>query len=271
MRVLIFWDIYWRIWRKAFKKHFLEIKNKYNPDFVIVNPENISSWRWPILKHLEELDAISWIDVYTSWNHIYDNIDDIKDYIDTPGSKLIRPANFYESEYVYFPWKGYKILEKNWLKLFVINLMSSIFLRDEMYNPFLKVREILKSFNLNDFNRIIIDFHRETTSEIYAMGMFLEWKVSFIYGTHTHVQTNDELILPNWTWLLTDVWMSWPLYSVIWADFENIKSRFLSWVLKWKIDQCLDTNYVVSACVVDIDDKTRKCLNIEKVRIRWKL
>jgi calcineurin-like phosphoesterase len=52
--------------------------------------------------------------------------------------------------------------------------MSSIFLRDEMYNPFLKVREILKSFNLNDFNRIIIDFHRETTSEIYAMGMFLE-------------------------------------------------------------------------------------------------
>jgi hypothetical protein len=103
------------------------------------------------------------------------------------------------------------------------------------------------------------------------MGMFLEWKVSFIYGTHTHVQTNDELILPNWTWLLTDVWMSWPLYSVIWADFENIKSRFLSWVLKWKIDQCLDTNYVVSACVVDIDDETRKCLNIEKVRIRWKL
>lgn len=149
--------------------------------------------------------------------------------------------------------------------------MSSTFLRDEMYNAFLKVDEMLKGMNLDEFNWIIIDFHRETTSEIYAMSMFLEGKVSFVYGTHTHIQTNDELILPGWTWLLTDVWMNGPLYSVIWADFEGIKSRFLSWVLTWKINQALWKEYVVSACVVDIDEKTRKCLNIEKIRIRWSL
>lgn len=271
MKVLIFWDIYWRIWRNSFKKHFFDIKSKYNPDFVIANVENISSWKWPILKHLKEMDKMNWIDVYTSWNHIYDNIDDIKNYIDDINSKLIRPANFYESEYVYFPWKWYKILEKNWLKLLVINLMSSTFLRNEMYNSFLKVDEILKNLNLDDLNWIIIDFHRETTSEIYAMWMFLDSKISFVYWTHTHIQTNDELILPWWTWLLTDVWMNWPLYSVIWLDFKSIKSKFLSWVLMWKMFQSLNNNYIISACVVDIDNRTKKCLNIEKIRIRWKL
>lgn len=271
MKVLIFWDIYGRVWRNAFKKHFLDLKKEHNPDFIIVNPENISSGRWPIEKHIREIDALGWIDVYTSGNHIFDNMDDIKKYLDTPNSKLIRPANFYESEYVYFPGKWYKVVEKNGKKLLVINLMSSTFLRDDVYNPFLKADEIIKSFQNEDLNWIIIDFHRETTSEIYAMSLFLDWKISFLFGTHTHIQTNDELILPKWTWLLSDVWMNGPLYSIIWADFEGIKTRFLSWVLNWKIDQSLDPNYVVSACVVEIDENTKKCLNIEKIRIRWKL
>jgi calcineurin-like phosphoesterase len=103
------------------------------------------------------------------------------------------------------------------------------------------------------------------------MSMFLDGKISFLYGTHTHIQTNDELILPKWTGLLSDVGMSWPLYSIIGADFESIKSRFLSWVLKWKISQALWKEYVISACVVDIDENTRKCLHIEKIRIRGEL
>lgn len=271
MKVLIFWDIYGRVWRNAFKKHFSEIKDKYSPDFIIVNPENITSGRWPIEKHIREIDALGWIDVYTSGNHIFDNYEDIKNYLDTPNSKLIRPANFYESEHIYIPGKWYKIIEKNWKKLLVVNLISSTFMRDEVYNPFLKIDEILKGFNLDDFNGIIIDFHRETTSEIYAMWMFLDWKISFLFWTHTHIQTNDELVLPFWTGILTDVWMSWPLYSVIWADFEWVKPRFLSWVLSGKIDQALWNDYVVNACMVEIDEKTRKCINIEKIRIRWKL
>ena len=270
MRVLIFWDIFGRVGRNAFKKHFLDVKNKYNPDFTIVNPENISSGRGPITKHMKEIDGLG-IDMYTSGNHIYDNFDDIKDYLDAPNSKMIRPANFYESEHVYFPGKWYKILEKNGKKILVINLMSGIFMRDEVYNPFLKADEILKSFNTKDFNAIIIDFHRETTSEIYAMWMFLDKKISFVYGTHTHIQTNDELVLPGGTGLLTDVGMSGPLYSVIGADFNSMKGRFLWWVLKGKIDQALCDDYVVSACVVDIDDDTRRCLNIEKIRIRGRL
>ncbi|MGE4444468.1 MAG: YmdB family metallophosphoesterase [Candidatus Altimarinota bacterium] len=271
MKVLIFGDIYGRIGRNAFKKHFSELKEKYSPDFVIVNPENISSGRGPIEKHMKELDALGGIDVYTSGNHIFDNYDDIKNYLDKPGSKLIRPANFYENEHIYFPGKGYKIIEKNGKKLLVINLMSSVFMRDEVYNPFLKIDEMLKEIPMDDINAVIIDFHRETTSEIYAMGMFLDGKISFLFGTHTHIQTNDELVLPGGTGILTDVGMSGPLYSIIGAEFEGIKSRFLGGMLKGKIDQSLDPHYVVSACIVEIDDQTKKCLSIEKIRIKGKL
>lgn len=270
MKILIFWDIFGRIWRTAFKNNLNSLKQKYSPDFIIANIENISSWKWPIEKHIKEIEGFD-IDVYTSWNHIFDNEADITDYLEKPNSKLIRPANFYESDLFYIPWKWYKIVEKNWKKILVINLMSQIFMRDDVYNPFLKVDEILKSFDLNEFSWIIIDFHKETSSESYAMGMFLDGRISFVYWTHTHVQTNDEIILPAWTWLITDVWMSWPLYSVIWADFETMKKRFLSWVWKWKIDQALWNDYVVSWVYVEIDEKTRKTTFIEKIRIRWKL
>lgn len=271
MKVLIFWDIYWRIWRNAFLKEYKDLVLKYSPDFIIANIENISSWRWPIEKHIKELDNKCDIDVYTSWNHIFDNYFDIKDYLDRDNSKMIRPANYYENEFNYFPWKWYKIVEKNGKKLLVINIMSKTFMKDDVYNPFLKINEMLKEIDLSDINGIIVDFHRETTAEIYALWFFLDWKVSFIYGTHTHIQTNDELIMPKQTGILTDVWMSWPLYSVIWVDYESIKHRFLWGVLWWKMEQCLDKNYVVSWCLVEIDEKTKECINIEKIRIRWTL
>lgn len=270
MKILIFWDIYWRVWRTAFKKEFPKLKEIYSPEFVIANVENISSWRWPIEKHLKEIEYL-WIDVYTSWNHIFDNENDIVPYLEKPDSKLIRPANFYESKYVYVPWKWYKIIEKNWKKLLVINIMSQIFMRDYVYNPFLKIDEILQDLNIDNFDWIIIDFHKETTSEWYGMWMFLDWKISFLYGTHTHIQTNDELILPKWTWILTDIWMCWPLYSIIWADYESMKKRFLSWITKWKIEQSLDNNYIISWVYLEIDETSKKALKIEKIKIIWTL
>lgn len=265
MKVLIFWDIYGRIWRKWFLKEFQKIYDKYSPDFVIANIENISSWRWPIQKHIKRLEQFN-IDVYTSWNHIFDNEEDIISYLEEENSKLIRPINYYESEYVKIPWKWLKIVEKNWQKLWVINLISWIFLKDQVYNPFLKVDETLKDLEKTyNLDWIIVDFHRETTSEIYALSMFLDWRVSFVYWTHTHVQTNDELIFPRWTWMISDVWMSWPLYSVIWADFDVIKSRFLSWLIKWKVSQALWKDYRVNWVFIEIQNK--KCVKIEKISI----
>ena len=271
MKILIFWDVYWRIGRNAFKKEFPKLKEKYGPDFSIVNIDNITSWRWPIEKHLLEIEKL-WVDIMTWWNHVLDNIWKIENYLNWEKSILLRPANFYETEEYIIPGKWYKIIEKNWKKLLVIHLLWSIFMNIRTYNPFLKVKEILKEIETlwKKVDGIVIDFHKEVTSEWYAMAYLLDSRVSFVFWTHTHVQTNDELILPGWTWIISDVWMVGPLYSIIWADFESVKRRFLTWINKWKIGQNLQNDYLINGVFIEIW-KDMKSQKIEKIKIIWKL
>jgi len=268
MRVLIFWDVYGRIWRAALKKELPLLKEKHKPDFVIVNVDNCTSWRWPIEKHLLEFEAL-WVDLMTWGNHVFDNLNKIDEYIEKEDSKLIRPANFREYKEYKSLGKWYKVIEKNWKKLLVIHILWEVFMHMQLDNPFLKVEEIIEELKWEDLDWIIIDYHKETSAEWYWLAHFLDWRASFIYWTHTHVQTNDELILENGIWLLSDVWMNWSLYSIIWADYKAIEKRFLTW-WRWKITQCLDKNYLVNWVVVDIWDDMR-CENIEKIRIKGKL
>jgi calcineurin-like phosphoesterase len=204
----------------------------------------------------------------TWWDHILDNFSKIKNYLNKEDSKLLRPANFYNDETL--EWKWYKVINKNWKKLLVIHLLSETFIHHKLFNPFLKVDEILEKFSSEKLDWIIIDFHKEVTSDWYWMAFHLDSRASFIFWTHTHVQTNDELILEWWIWILSDVWMNWALYSVIWADYSSVKNRFLTWIWKWKIEQCLDKNYVVNWVFVEIWDDM-KCQSIEKIRIRGRL
>lgn len=269
MKILVLWDIYGRVWRAALTKELPLLKKKHNPDFVIANIENATSGRWPIEKHARELQSL-WIDLMTTWDHIFDNILKIEDYLNDDESEIIRWANFYEHKDFKIPWKWYKIIENNGKKLLVIHLIGEVFMNKKVNNPFEIADDILEKFSNEELDWIIIDYHKETTAEWYWMWFHLDWKVSAIFWTHTHVQTNDELILKNGTWIISDVWMSWPLYSVIWADFKSVEKRFLTWLNKWKIEQCLDKNYVVSWAIFEIWDDM-KCQNIEKIRIRGKI
>ena len=267
MKILIFWDVYGRVWRAALKKELPWLKNKYKPDFVIANIDNISSWRWAIEKHVLELEDL-WVDLMTWWDHILDNMSKLDEYLVKDESLLIRPANFQENLNYIIPWKWYKIIENNWKRLLVVHLLWEIFMNHRLDNPFTKIQDIINETSSENLDGIIVDFHKEATAEWYWMAFFLDWKASFIFWTHTHIQTNDELILPKWTWILSDVWMNWPLYSVIWAEYKSVEKRFLTWISKWKIEQCLDKNYVVNGVVVEIWDNM-KCEQIEKIRIRW--
>lgn len=267
MKILVFWDVYWRIWRATLKKELPKLRKNYNPDFIIANIDNITSWRWAILKHINELKEI-WIDLMTGGDHIYDNIDKIKDYLNDENTNVLRPLNFYESDLFVNDWIWYKIIEKSWKKLLVIHLIWEVFMKFRVDNPFIRVNELLKNININELNGIIVDFHKEVTSEWYWMANFLDWRVSLIYWTHTHIQTNDEHILKWWTWLISDVWMNWSYDSVIWADYMSVEKMFLTWILKWKIEQSLDKKYIVNWLFVEIWDNM-KCIKIEKINIKW--
>lgn len=269
MKVLVFWDVFGRIWRAALKKELPKLKEKHNPDFIIVNIENATSGRWAIEKHAREI-ADLWVDVMTTWDHIFDNIWKIEDYLDEDDSKVIRWANFYEHKDYKIPGRWYKIVENNWKKLLVIHLIWEVFMNKKVLNPFEVVDEIIDNFKSEKLDWIIVDFHKEATAEWYGMWFHLDWKISALFGTHTHIQTNDELILPKGTGIISDVWMNWPLFSVIWADYISVEKRFLTWLSKWKIEQSLDKNYVVNWAIFEIWDDM-KCENIEKIRIRGKL
>ena len=274
MRFLIFWDIYWRIWRNAIKKEFDNLKKTYSPDFIIANIENITSWRWPIEKHLLEIEKL-WVDIMTWWDHIFDNLKNIKSYLESEKSKLIRPANFYESEDLKLPWKWYKIIEKDWKRILIIHLLWQIFMKNNVDNPFFKLKELINQLKWK-YDIWILDFHKEATSEIYWLWLYIQDelkndKISLLFWTHSHIQTNDEFILENWTWFICDVWMSGAEYSVIWADFWSVKKRFLSWIQQWKIEQSLDKRYLVNALFAEIDEETWKCKKVEKIKIKWVL
>lgn len=262
MRILAFWDIYGRIWRKSLKKNIKGLKELYNPDLILANVDNISSWRWAVEEHVLELfDA--WIDYMFSWDHIVDNAKHINDYLDNPRSRLIRPANFYD-----YPGIWYKIVEINGKKILLVHLMGQVFMHHDVYNPFLKLKEIIKE---NKCDVTIVDFHRETTAEIYGMAYMFDGEISLVYWTHTHVQTNDEQILKKGTALITDIGMTGSRNSIIWAEYESVEARFLTGIQKWKISQSLDENYIVNAIIVDIDENTWKTLTIEKISLKNKL
>lgn len=271
MKVLIFGDLFGKIWRNALIKEIDSLREEYKPDFVVVNWENMTSGRWPIEKHMKILHDI-WVDLFTSWDHIFDNEKNLLPYLERDDCKIIRPANYYESEYYDIPWDGYRIIENNWKNLLVINLLSETFTRDHVYNPFLKADAILNKIHKKiekkniTLNWIIIDFHKEVASEGYWMQEFLDGRVSFIFGTHTHIQTNDDNITELWTWLLSDVGMIWAKKSIIGSNFGSLRKRFLTGIQKWKIEQSLDKNYIMNWVLVDIDEKTMKCTHIQKIK-----
>ncbi len=264
MKVLVFWDIYGRLGRKAFCKEFEKIKKKYLPDFTVVNIENITSGRWPVIEHAELINSL-WVDVMTWGDHIYDNTPNILPYLKKEDSNLIRPLNFYDSWDYTLEGKWYIIVEKDGKRLLVIQALWEVFMSHNVENPFLKVSQTLKDISEDEYDAVILDFHRETTAELYGMANFLDGKVSLVYGTHTHIQTNDAHILPWGTSMITDVGMNGPFDSVIGADYESVEKRFLTGIQRGKIEQQIQGRYIINALFVEIDEKTKLSTHIENI------
>lgn len=257
MRVLFIGDVVGSLGRKTLAENLPKLKKKYRPQVTIANGENAASGRGITGKIYKKFLADG-VDVVTLGNHTWDNRD-IFEFIDD-AKKMIRPANFPERA----PGSGMVFVKVNDLELAVINLQARSFMVD-LDDPFAKAEALVAEARKRT-EHIFVDFHGETTSEKQAMGWFLDGKVSAVVGTHTHVQTNDGRILPGGTAFLSDVGMTGPYDGILGMKKEAIIEKFLT-ALPQRFEVVEEGRSIMSACLIDIDEKNGHAKTIETIQI----
>ncbi|MCZ2491845.1 TIGR00282 family metallophosphoesterase [Dellaglioa carnosa] len=258
MRLLFIGDVVGDSGQQMIKEYLPKLKRKFHPQATIVNGENATKGRGineSVYKSFLQTGA----DVVTMGNHTWDNRE-IQDFIGG-AKKLIRPANFSANQ---VPGIGHTIININQQKLAVIDLQGRVFMTPSD-DPFAVVQDILEEVK-KETDFIFIDFHAETTSEKEAIAWFLDGQVSAVVGTHTHVPTNDARILPKGTAFMSDVGMTGPYDGILGMKRENVIGRFLSQMpTRFEVDET--GRQTLSACVIDIDDKTGHAKKIFPVLI----
>ncbi len=264
MKLLIFWDIYGKIGRKMLAAHLPVLREKYTPDAVIVNDENMSHGKGPRMNQILWLEEQG-VDVFTGGNHSLESRDDICDYMNASNSRQLRPQNLVGEN---LPGVGHRVYDIAWKKLLVINVIGTIFMsagKETMSNPFQCVDEILAFHIAEKIDAIVVDFHKETTSEGYAMANYLDGRASVLFGTHTHVQSNDAEIWPGGLGFINDIGFSGTRRSIIGVDWAMVKHRFVEWRIEWLMSPDEHGPWVLSGLFVEIENK--KCIKLETIRI----
>lgn len=257
MNVLCVGDVVSRCGRTCFGDNIEKIKREYKVDFVIVNGENVSHGHGMSRKAYEEMMSLG-ADFFTMGNHSWGN-NDIKALM-SYNSNIIRPANYNRR----CPGKGSAIVKtSSGAKLGIINI-SGVTYMSPAGNPFDAVEREIKTIS-NETNIILVDFHAEATSEKVAMGWFLDGKVSAVFGTHTHIQTSDEAILPNGTGYITDLGMTGAYYSVLGMERKIIIDSFLTGMpQKFEV---ADGKSRFCGCVFEIDEESGKTTAIHRINL----
>ncbi len=252
--VVFIGDIIGEPGRKALFLALSQIIKAKKADFVIVNGENAAAGFGITGKIAGKLHSYG-VDCITSGNHIWRNSDIFK--IIKEDQKLLRPANYPSGT----PGRGWTIIEKNSLKLGVLNLLGRVFM-EPLESPFKIARKEVVNIKKETKN-IIVDFHGEATSEKVAMGWHLDGMVSAIIGTHTHVQTADECILPGGTAYITDAGMTGPFDSIIGMKKGNALRKFVT-LMPSKFTVA-ENDIRINGVVVYIDRETGKSKMIERI------
>ncbi|WP_409509705.1 2',3'-cyclic-nucleotide 2'-phosphodiesterase [Bacillus spizizenii] len=256
MRILFIGDVVGSPGRDMVKEYVPKLKIKYKPHFTIINGENAAHGKGLTEKIYHSLIQ-SGADAITMGNHTWDK-KEIFDFIDDVPN-LVRPANFPEGT----PGKGITYVKANGKELAVINLQGRTFL-PPLDDPFLKADELIAEASKRT-PYIFIDFHAEATSEKLALGWYTDGRASAVVGTHTHVQTADNRILPKGTAYITDVGMTGPYDGILGMDRETIIKRFKTNLpVRFTVAEGKTT---LSGVVIDIDDQTKKAVKIERILI----
>ncbi len=259
MNILFISDIVGSPGRVAVKHHLPELRKKYAPDLIIANGENSAGGFGITSKIAGELLDMD-IDILTSGNHIWDK-KEIMAHLDKE-DRLLRPANYPPG----VPGYGSAVVQaKNGVKVGVLNLMGRVFMAN-LDCPFRRGMEEVESLREKGAKVIMVDFHAEATSEKMALARHMDGSVTAVLGTHTHVQTADERILPGGTAFITDVGMTGPYDSVIGVTVEAAVERFLT-----QVPQRFETAKgpaSLQAVVVKADPATGLATGIERINLR---
>ncbi len=258
MKILFIGDIFARPGRDVVKKLLPEIKEELKPDLVFANAENLTHGNGFIPEHIEEMKQAG-IDYFTTGNHVWGNRNGMME-LNNPNFPVIRPANYPQLPEV--PGRGYQIIETGMMeKVLLVNLMGRVGIKKDFDCPFLTMDRILRETSHERFAAIIVDFHAEATSEKYALGLYLDGKVSAVFGTHTHVPTADLRILPGGTAFMGDLGMVGALNSVIGVKKDVIINSFLT-QLPAKHEPESEGQMLFSGALVELDEKSQKALNV---------
>lgn len=258
MRILCIGDVVGKSGCEFLRKKLPPLKKVKGIDLTICNGENSSDGNG-ITPSSADFIFQSGVDIITLGNHTFRRKEFFSYLDETP--YIIRPANYPEAT---TPGVGYCTFDMGRLSVGVVNIMGNSFMENALDCPFKTVDSLIKK--IDDCKIKIVDFHAEATGEKRAMGFYLDGRVSAIFGTHTHVQTSDNEILPNGTGYITDVGMTGPINSVLGVKPEIIISK-----LKDKLPQRFD--YADGECkmnsiIFDVDTTTGKTINTEILEIR---
>lgn len=233
-----------------------QYKRQNSIDVCIANGENSAQGNGVSPKSINML-LNSGVDFVTLGNHTYKRIE-IMDYLDGD-VPVARPYNFPSGA----PGRGVGIIDKGRYRIAVINMQGTAYL-EPLGNPFLKIDEALNE--CDGCKIIIVDFHAEATAEKRAMGFYLDGKATAVLGTHTHVQTADEQLLPKGTAYITDVGMCGPVQSVLGIEPKlTIKKFKTNLPVRFENAQ---GEYAINGVLLEIDEKSGKATSIERVNIR---
>jgi metallophosphoesterase (TIGR00282 family) len=256
LRILFFGDIVGRPGRDIVIKRMSALRKSTGADVIIVNGENAAGGAGITAQICRELFDCG-ADVITLGNHAWDKRE-IATYIDEE-PRLIRPINFPPGT----PGFGSYVVKRGGQPvLAVVQAHGRVFTPLLLEDPFRGLQEEVERLR-NITPAIVVDFHGETTSEKVAMGWFLDGRVSAVIGTHTHVQTADEMILPEGTAYLTDVGMCGPWMSVIGTDRQLVLERFLT-QMPVRLEVARGPA-ILSAVLIEIDTATGKATAIQRI------
>ncbi|PTK80608.1 TIGR00282 family metallophosphoesterase [Staphylococcus haemolyticus] len=256
MRILFIGDIVGKVGRNAIAEYLPKIKQSYRPTVSIVNAENAAHGKGLTEKLYKQL-LRDGVDFMTMGNHTYGQRE-IYDFIDD-ANRMIRPANFPSEA----PGVGMRFIQINDIKLAIINLQGRTFMQD-IDDPFKKADQLIEEAK-KETNFIFVDFHAETTSEKNAMGWYLDGRVSAVVGTHTHIQTSDERVLPNGTGYITDVGMTGYYDGILGINRDEVIERFITSLPQRHVVPD-DGRSVLSGVIIDLD-KDGKTKQIERILI----